>query len=332
MNDDTTFDCTMKAVKAVLFALIVALAAMCVGVAVGADPIVGKPIAYPPAWFAGLSDYPGVLPAVPSPSFPLPQQNYQRSPVVGLLRLCSADNRRHASVTDPYKKILTGVCPTTLDVAVEQVFGGMLFGSSVPTAAAGHFVIHSNPSAELQIKGWARTDVISPFVLQGVKASWVDPVTPVLNIVPIGSGDQVVSILKAGVAPDVIDEAISVMGWSPSSAPYQVHAVNAVAAMPARVRESLKAQGRLCQAVAECLYLGVNDATGRVKLGKVYPRIDDLTTLEQHIAIAKAVAKRANQYEAVPLISDFDRWFNANGTGLDRASAKAGWDAAKQSQ
>lgn len=43
-------------------------------------------------------------------------------------------------------------------------------------------------------------------------------------------------------------------------------------------------------------------------------------------AYAAAYAN-AMRVDVIPEISDFDRWFNVNGTGLDRVSAKAGWDA-----
>lgn len=294
--------------------------------ATAADPVVGKPIAYPPAWLAGLEDIPGPLSALPNAPFPLPQQNTQRFPVSDLVRLCAPDGG-HAPIVDPYRRILLGVCATNLTETVAYANGGLLFGAAVPAGAAGYLVISENSTAQGAVRGWGRTDVCGKFVRDGVKAAWVDPVTPVLNILPIGSADQANGIASGKLpVPDVIDEAISVLGWSTSSAPYQVHAVNCVAAMPSRVFAGLKAQGKLCQAVADCLSLGVTDATGRKKLGKLYPRIDDLS-LEQHIAVAAAVARRANKYEAVPLISDFDRWFNANGAGLDRASAKAGWDA-----
>lgn len=324
---DTSFERCMKAIKAILFALIVTLAFACVGVALGADPVVGKYIAYPPAWFAGLTDYPTPLSALPNSPFPLAQQNTQRAPVSALVRLCAPDGG-HAPIVDPYRRILLGVCPTSLSASALYASGGFIFGASVPADAAGYLVIAENSTALGGVKGWSRLDVCGQFVRDGVKAAWSDPVTPVLNIVPVGSADQANAIASGKLpTPDVIDECITVLGWSTSSAVWQVHAVNCVAAMPARVFDALKAQGKLCAAVAECVYLGVHDATGRRKLGKLYPRIDDLATLEQHTAIAAAVGKRANKYEAIPTISDFDRWFNANGAGLDRASAKAGWDA-----
>ena len=309
----TGFERCMKAVKAILLALIVFLAATMLGVALAADPVVGKPIPnYPPAWYAGLEDLP---PCVSADR----KNDYQRGAVYGFVRITSADGG-HAPISGTPAALVTALARSVGQISLPGVAyapGGMLWGKQVRDDMRGRIIICES-SADGQ---WTFASKAAPEVKAGVLAAWRDPVTPIINVIAVGPSE-----LAPEKIPEVIPGAITVNGFSNAPPAHQGHLVNLLGAMRPSVREALRAKGTLCDVVADTLRQAIEQSTGRKAVRGVHPRIDNLTTA-QHLALAATEAELANRLEAVPLISDFDRWFNEHGAGLDRDSAKAGWDA-----
>lgn len=284
---------------------------------------------YPPAVWSGLTNLRPLLDALPYDSFPLPQQNPQRTPFCEFARVCCTDGG-HAGITDPYRKAVW--LPITISQAskitispIGAVYGGLLGAGNVPPEHRGNLIVCENSTARNQYTPWTDKASLAPAVEATIAAGWTDPVTPIINVV--GMGDGLASSLEAGTKTIAVSPfAITVRGSSNYTAPWQVHLMNACGAMPKGLFDSLKASGKLCATLEKIAREVVpNLFTSLVWICGTAPPL--ALTFDQHVALASAMAKRANAYEAVPEISDFDRWFNQHGTGLDRESAKAGWDA-----
>ena len=303
----------IRVIAIVLLLLGAGLVGLIAGVATAADPIVGVPIPnYPPAWYVGLEDLP---PCVSADR----KADYQRGAVYGFVRITAADGG-HAPISGTPAALVTALARSVAQISLPGVSyapGGMLWGAQVRDDMRGRIIICES-SSDGQ---WTFASKASAEVRAGVMAAWRDPVTPILNVMAVGPSE-----LAPDKIPEVIPGAITVNGFSNAPPAHQGHLVNLLGAMRPSVREALRVNGTLCDVVAETLRQGIEQSTGRKAIRGVHPRIDNLTTA-QHLALAATVAELSNRLEAVPTISDFDRWFNANGAGLDRASARAGWDA-----
>lgn len=303
----------LRVIAIVLLLLAAGLVGLIASVATAADPIVGVPIPnYPPAWYAGLEDLP---PCVSADR----KNDYQRGAVYGFVRITSADGG-HAPLSGTPAALVTALARSVGQISIPGVAyapGGMLWGAQVRDDMRGRIIICES-SADGQ---WTFASKAAREVRAGVLAAWRDPVTPIINVIAVGPSE-----LAADKIPEVIPGAITVNGFSNAPPAHQGHLVNLLGAMRPSVREALQAKGTLCDVVADTLRQAIEQSTGRKAVRGVHPRIDNLTTA-QHLALAATEAELANRLEAVPLISDFDRWFNVHGAGLDRDSAKAGWDA-----
>lgn len=305
--------------------------------ATSADPapaaIVGKALepAYPPIWLAPLEDIRMPASALPKDPYALPQQNYQRSPIKQIARLTYVS--AHGPIANPYLdaiwKPLNG--GRMLDLQIPIVYGGLLQGEQIPAAGKGLLLIHrmSAPGSPTQ------TNVIIPDVRSAVAKQWRDPETPVLNVIPIGPEGYAKSIAaKVIETPAVIPEALTVCGWSYSSAPYAIHCANVAVAFRVRTYDDYKAQGKLCDAICESVYVGVMKATGRQKIGQLFPQIEDCSAAT-HIAIAAYAAEYANAMlpDGEPPADPFDVWAAKVTLPADpKAAARMAWNAAKQPQ
>lgn len=321
----TSFELCIKTVKAILFACVIFLTATMLDVALAADPIVGKALVppYPPSWFINLEDLRPVASAVPSPQFPLPQQNTQRAPIRLIARMTAM--REHGKIVPPYRDAiwfpLNG--GQSIEVQVNYVAGGgLLFGDQIPAECNGYLVLQR----------WAMDGcptnraTIRPETATAVAKQWRDANTPVINIIPVGA-EGVARSIAAGVRkpPEVISEAITVCGWSYSTAPYQVHCANVAVAFRVKTYDAYKAHGKLTDAIKESVYMGVLKATGRQKVGDLYPRIEDCDAAT-HISIAAHAVAYANALlsEEGPAISDFDKWFAEHPDATLREAFEAG--------
>lgn len=294
-----------------------------------APAVIGKALvpAYPPAWLATLEEIRTPASALPYDTYPLPQQNTQRSPIRQIARL-TMTSAEHGKIVTPYRDAiwypLNG--GRSLETLLPYVRGGLLAVDQVPAEYRGLLVI------QRYAMDGSPTDVtrINPDVRSAVAKAWRDPATPVINVIPVGADDYckaIVSGLKP--VPAVIPEALTVCGWSYSTAPYQVHCANVAVAFRVKTYDAYKAQGKLTDAILESVSAGVLKATGRKKIGQLFPRIEDCDAAT-HISIAAHAAAYANAITIDQQPRDpFDVWFSANGTGLDMKSAKAGWDAAR---
>ena len=301
--------------------------------ATSADPapvIVGKALepAYPPSWLAPLEDIRMPISALPYDTYPLPQQNTQRSPIRQLARFTALSG--HGVIVDPYRKAVWYPINggRNLDVQVNYVKGGLLFGEQIPESCRGLLVLQ-----RYALDG-SPTDVtrINPDVRAAVAKQWRDPTTPVINVIPVGADGYCQSIISGvKTTPQVIPEALTVCGWSWSTAPYQVHCANAAVAFRVKTYDAYKAQGKLCDAICESVYAGVLKATGRKKYGDLFPAIEDCTAA-QHISIAAYAAEHANAMlpDGEQPADPFEVWASKVTLPTDpKAAARLGWEAAK---
>lgn len=293
-------------------------------------PVVGKALepAYPPSWLAPLEEIRMPASALAFDTYPLPQQNTQRSPIRQIAKFTAMSG--HGVIVKPYRDAvwypLNG--GRNLDVGISYVKGGLLFGDAIPESCRGLLVL------QRYAMDGSPTDVtrINPDVRAAVAKQWRDPTTPVINVIPVGADGYATSI-ATGVRkpPEVIPESLTVCGWSWSTAPYQVHCGNAAVAFRVRTYDAYKAQGKLCDAICESVYAGVLKATGRQKIGPLYPRIEDCDAAT-HIAIAAHAAAYANAMrvdgEESPK-DPFSTWWATQSLNIDRATAQLIWDAAR---
>lgn len=294
-------------------------------------PIGKPPSVWPPAVWAGLQNLRPLLDAVPSlPQFPFPQQNPQRSAFCDFARWCFTDGG-HAGISDPYKKAVW--LPITLSqgarftfTPIGAVYGGLLGIDNVPAEHRGYLIVCEASIANGQYAPYTDKSTLKPQIEAMIKAGWEDPNTPRINIV--GMGDGLAAALQSGQKTIAVTPyAVTVRGSSNFTAPWQVHLMNAAGAMPKATFDSLKADGLLCTALKSIVTQTAEDLFGLKTICGTSPPL--ALTADQHIALASEVAKRANAVSVKPpTISDFDRWFNQFGAGLDRGSAKAGWEAA----
>jgi len=245
--------------------------------------IIGKiPEGYPPANLFGGLNLVDLPPLVNAASV----KDYARHPANAFLRLCNGDGN-HSGIQDNYKSsvfspIVGGPSAPMYLGALTTLRGGMLFGENVPANARGFLVI-----CETSYGGTPTIGILSnPTLTASVKAAWTDPVTPVLNILPMALN------FDRAKPPSVTPYAMSVDGLSNSTAPYQAHAACCVSMFRESVRPQLKAQGKLCDTIVQCLKSGLA-AIGMKMIGDIFPTLERLTA-EQHIAYFRAYAPVAN--------------------------------------